>query len=152
MARMTYTDAFNALEYLDSIGVTGGEAFEEAVQEIADSLGDQDFMEKIQYGVMGDKQRAREFDYSLEEQRALEAKKKKQAQKPTAVPAANATKASNIYGSGPITQAEWDRIRSMYGSEPTAQKEQDKIRKVSGSGAVTQAELDKIRSMYGYIN
>ena len=115
MARMTYTDAFNALEYLDSIGVTGGEAFEEAVQEIADSLGDQDFMEKIQYGVMGDKQRAREFDYSIEEQRALEAKKKKQAQKPATVKVIDVAKDGPMYGN-PISQEEWDKIRGMYGS------------------------------------
>lgn len=123
MARMTYTDAIDALAYLDSIGVTGGEAFEEAVQEIADSLGDQDFMEKIQYGVMGDKQRARELDYSLEEQRELEARKKKQElQKLKEV-----AKDGPMYGN-PISQEEWNRIRSMYGSTPATKAELEKLR------------------------
>lgn len=123
MARMTYTDAIDALAYLDSIGVTGGEAFEEAVQEIADSLGDQDFMKKIQYGVMGDKQRARELDYSIEEQRELEARKKKQElQKLKEV-----AKDSPMYGN-PISQEEWNKIRSLYGSTPATKAELEKLR------------------------
>lgn len=123
MARMTYTDAIDALAYLDSIGVTGKEAFDEAVQEIADSLGDQDFMKKIQYGGMRDKQYAREFDYSLEEQRALEAKKKKQElQKIKEV-----AKDGPMYGN-PISQEEWNKIRGMYGSTPATKAELEKIR------------------------
>jgi hypothetical protein len=107
----SYMDAFNALEYLDSIGVVGGEAREEAIQEMADALGDQDFMEKLQYGVLGDKQRARDFD-TMREIQAEEAKKAKEKAKKK-VP--QAAKDGPMYG--PIvTQEEWDKIRNMYGS------------------------------------
>lgn len=123
MARMTYTDAFNALEYLDSIGVTGGEAFEEAVQEIADSLGDQDFMERLQYGTLWDKQRAIEYDAMLEEQRELEAKKKKQELQKTK----EVAKDGPMYGN-PISQEEWNKIRSMYGSPTATKAEMEKLR------------------------
>lgn len=149
MARMTYTEAIDALAYLDSIGVTGGEEFDKRVKEIGESLGDPNFMEKLDYGTLWDRQRAIEYDAMLEEQRELEARKKKQElQKIKEV-----AKDGPMYGNT-ISQAEWDKIRSMYGSTPATKAELEKVktRSLYGSGPITQAEWDRIRSMYGSSN
>lgn len=89
----SYQDAFDALEYLDSIGVVGGEARQEAVQEIANALGDPDFVERMQYGTWGARQRAKDLDYMRE------SKKKQEL----------------------LSQQEFDSIRSMYGSPENPQ-------------------------------
>lgn len=95
---MTYEEAARALDVLDGIGVRGGEAYRNAVQEIADALGDDDFMKKIGYGQMGYVQRARDLDSMMEQKN-----QKKSA------PVSN-----SFAPQAPMSASEFDKLRAMY--------------------------------------
>lgn len=121
--RFTYEDAVRAMAMLDELGVVGGEARQEAEQEIIDKLGDKNFPESIGGLGLGDLQRARDKDSWVERQEEERAKKQKAIENMKALSALSkaviseqgATDRALIKGAGPLTEKEFDAIRAMYG-------------------------------------
>lgn len=118
--RFTYEDAVRAMAMLDELGVVGGEARQEAEQEIIDKLGDKNFPESIGGLGLGDLQRARDKDSMVERQEEERAKKQKAIENIKALHAlTNAVtseqEARKVFGTGPLTEKEFEAIRAMYG-------------------------------------
>lgn len=136
MARFSYEDAVNAVNLLDELGVTGGEARQEAMQEIIDKLGDNTFPDSIGGLGLGALERARNRDLDYEREQARKAKAKKAARDLKNLQqfadfvtddSMGLTDKVNAMGfaeddprvqgllKGPISSEEWLRIKSMYG-------------------------------------
>lgn len=136
MARFSYEDAVNAVNLLDELGVTGGEARQEAMQEIIDKLGDNTFPDSIGGLGLGALERARNRDLDYEREQARKAKAKKAASDLKNLQefadfvtddSMGLTDKVNAMGFAeddprvqgllkePISSEEWLRIKSMYG-------------------------------------